>query len=278
MPSSSSDAPVTQVAPLVANQMPNQARTLLLNQSGANRNDSTFFGEEYVPPYFRPVSLTSGLLTVRSTLFGTNPDAEGLNYSLAQYMRILHSTEYAAYVTELDSRITYLNSDSLVDYPFGPVVSPDDDALYFAGSPNLGGADGKLATSWSVEIIGSQVTITNLQSQRAETTTVVIENGLTEFVPMTDYPGYTVRINTTTDNSLWIVNYMSKPGAAMSPINRAAQLSRIGTEALVELFPPRDPYKLFKELWEKHTEFSYRLSGALLALVYRTNELRVSGI
>jgi hypothetical protein len=277
--SSSSVAPTPDVTviPTVPGQMPNQARTLLLNLDGSTRPDPTFYGEEYVPPYFRPVELTSGLLNARRAIFGSNPDNAGMNYMVWQYMRLLHSTEFEEYITALDSRITYLTSASLVDYPYGEVITPDDNALQFVGDPGLGGADGKLMTSWEISFAGSSVTIKNLQSFHSTSTPVTVVDGLTDFVPMTDYKTLKVRINLAIGNSKWIVSYLSSPGAPMDPINRATQLANIGTESYVELFPYSDPYNLFRKLWEDHSEFSYKMSGALLSLIYRTNDLRVNG-
>ena len=275
--SSSSSVVAPPIAPTVANHMPNQGRTLLLNISGAIQPTASFIGAEYVPPYFRPVTLTSGLLNVRRALFGSNADAAGMNYALWQYMRIVHSTEYAAYVTALDPRITYLTSESLVDYPYGGSYTPVDGALRFVGDPELGNADGKLMTSWNVSFAGSTVTIQNLQSTNEISTVTAITNGLTEFIPMVDHPGLKVQVNTVIGGSTWLVDYIGKPRADMDPINRAVQVSSVGVAAFEELFPRRDPYILFRKLWEQHTEFTYKLSGVLLAMMYRTNELRING-
>lgn len=258
--------------------MPNQGRTLLLNRDGSTRPIPTFFGEEYVPPYFRPVELPSGLLNVRRALFGTNPDDAGMNITLWTYMRILHSTEYAAYVTALDPRTTYRTSASLVDAEYGPSVNPNDSALQFFGAPGLGASDGRLMTSWEVSFAGTTATTENLQSRRANSTEVTIVDGLTSLIPMVDYPALRVRINLAIGTSTWIVDYLGAPGNTMDPISRAEQLANVGAAAYEELFPHRAPYNLFRQLWEQHTEFTYKMSGALLALMYRTNELRISGV
>ena len=278
--SSSSEVPVTPVivAPTVANQMPNQGRTLLFNMDGSTRPTAAFYGEEYVPPYFRPVDLNSGLLSVRRALFGTNFDNAGMNNMLWVYMRILHSTEYKAYVTALDPRITYLTSPSLVDTTYGPSTNPNDNAIQFFGDPGLGAADGKMMTSWEVSFAGTTATTKNLQSLQSNQTVVTITDGLTSLIPMVDYPGLQIRLNLSIGTSEWIVDYLGAPSIDMDPISRAAQLANVGAEAYEELFPRRAPYILFRELWEKHTEFTYKMSGALLALMYRTNSLRVSGI
>ena len=279
MPSSSSPAPIVEdiVTATVPGKMPNMARTLLLNLSGGV--DAAEFAYEYIPPYYNAVTLTSGLSTVRRVLFGGDPDISGLNYSVWKYMRILHSTEYADWVTALDSRITYLTDDSLVDAPFGVTVSNNAEALQFTGAPTLGTASGRLRENWTIERVSNAIyRIKNMRSGRTETYTVGLTDGLTDFMTMTGHAGYKVRVQThLATETLWTVKYLSSPGPAMDPVQRRAQAANIGVEAYNELFPAREPYKLFKQLWEQHSLFPYAMSGYLLALIYRTEELRSAG-
>jgi len=255
--------------------MPNQARTLLLNRDGDTRPTAAFFGEEYVPPSFKAVELPSELLTVRRALFGSNPDNAGMNYMLWHYMRLLHSTEYSSYVMALDTRITYMHKRSLIDYEFGPGITPDDDALDFSGGSSLGGADGRLYASWRITYSGG-VEITNLQTGFSELQTPVVTDGLTNFMPLTGMSSLLVRIRVPLTATSWVVEYLEQPTSELDPITRAEQLGSIGDEAYAALFPNRAPYKLFKQLWEQHSEFPYKISGALLALVYLTEEYRTT--
>jgi len=256
----------------------NLARTLLINRAGSEQQDTAAFGYEYVSPSFQPVALMSGLTNVRRMLFGSDPDLAGLNYSVWQYMRILHSTEFEAYVTALDPRITYLNKKSLVDYNFGPAVLENHDALQFVGMPGLGDASGRLEARWQIEQNGLSFGIRNYRTGVTEWHSPTFDNNVTSYMPMTGHADFKVRMLLDySDRNVWEVSYLAKPQAAMDPINRAALLSRLGTESYLELFPRREPYNLFRELWEKHQELAYKLSGALLALIYRTQEIRVSG-
>lgn len=264
---------MVSVQATVAGQMPNMARTLLLNASGANRPGLSFFGEEYIPPYFRPVELSSGLLTVRRALFGTTPDTAGMNYSVWQYMRLLHSTEYAGYVTALDSRITYLNDKSLLDYTYGPSTQPET-AIEFTGDPGLGGADGRLYASWRLTLSGGSIDVECLSTPRVESFNITVEDGLSSYVPLIPYNDYKARVDTTAGITQWLVSYVSKAGINMGLVKRAEAITKIGAAAYEALFPRRSPYTLFKQLWEQHPHLPYKLSGVLLALIYLTNEAR----
>jgi hypothetical protein len=271
--SASSDEQTTVVTATVAGAMPNMARTLLLNADGCDRPDPSFYGEEYISPYFTSVSIPHGVTLVRNALFGTNPDTAGMNYSVWQYMRILHSTEYAEYVTALDTRITYLSDRSLLDYTYGPVTQPEA-GLQFVGDPGLGAADGRLRAAWNLNLSGASVTVQCLTTPRLESFSVTVEDGLTSFVPMVPYNDYQVRIDTTAGLSSWNVEYLSKPGEGMDLVTRASAVDNVGASAYETLFPHRSPYSLFRQLWEEHPHLPYKLSGALLALIYLTNEYR----
>jgi len=275
--SSSSDTPITPsvtVQPTVSGKTPNLGRTLLLNASGADRPGADFYGEEYVPPYYRPVDLPSGLLTVRRALFGTTPDTAGMNYSVWQYMRLLHSTEYGEYITDLDSRITYLGDRSLVGYGYGPLVQPAA-GLEFTGDPGLGGADGRLRATWDVELAGATITVKCLTTPHQESFNVDVVDGITSYVPLVPYNNYKARVDTSLGETAWTIEYIAPPTTDMSMVARAAAISKIGAQAYETLFPRRAPYDLFRELWEQHPHLPYKLSGVLLALIHLTNEHRL---
>jgi len=257
--------------------MINHARTLLLNKDGSKRSIPTFFGEEYVPTNFQPVDLPSELLTVQRALFGSAPDDAGLNYMLWQYMRILHSTEFEEYVYALDQRITYLNDKSLVDYEFGPAADNNGDALQFHGAPALGGADGRLQETWKIEQLSpTSYKLTNMHTGQISTETVAVTDGLTDFMAIPGHSSYQVRVFVgAVDTGLWYVTYTSKPQATLDPTARAGHLNNVSAAGKTALFPAREPFKTFAALWERESRFAYKMSGALLALVYRTEELRV---
>lgn len=258
--------------------MINHARTLLLNSDGSKRPAPSFFGEEYVPTTFRPLPMPSELVTIRRALFGSNPDNAGLNYLLWQYMRILHSTEFEDYVIALDSRVTYLHARSLLDAAFGANVAENPEALQFIGTPGLGGTDGRLMESWNITRAGSAYSIRNYRTNVSETHVPAVVDQATELMSMTGHPDFKVRVFLgVAAVTTWDVEYLARPTTTLDPINRAAQVANIGTEADAFLFPHREPYMTFKSLWEKHAHFPYKLSGVLLALIYLTEEIRRAG-
>ena len=161
--------------------MINHVRTLLLNQTGG----SPVRGEQYVPPEFAEIPLSTQLMNVREQLFGTNPSRETLNYRLAQYLTLIHATELREFVTALDPRLTYPQ----------------------AGNAALFGVSGYQLVDLS-EIL--------------------------------------------------------------------QRFSKIGAPAHLELFGfgPAEPWQTFRNLYERHTKLAYRLGAVVLALAYRTEEIR----
>jgi hypothetical protein len=72
----------------------------------------------------------------------------------------------------------------------------------------------------------------------------------------------------------WLVETKANP----APIITTAfpSLEMLGEPIFLELFgsAPAEPYSTFKNLWFDHPLPAYRLSGLVLALIYRTEELR----
>lgn len=87
--------------------MINHARTLLLNMPAIGAAIQTETAAEYVPPTFKPVSLSSPLRTLRRVLFGSDPDPRFLNLRVRELMSYLHQTELEEFVYALDQRVTY---------------------------------------------------------------------------------------------------------------------------------------------------------------------------
>lgn len=72
----------------------------------------------------------------------------------------------------------------------------------------------------------------------------------------------------------WLVETRVNPAPLITTIMTAIEL--LGEPAFLEIFGVEntEPYGTFKNLWFDHPLPAYRLSGIVLALIYRTEELR----
>jgi hypothetical protein len=79
--------------------------------------------------------------------------------------------------------------------------------------------------------------------------------------------------NLSAVRGIWNVAARVNPGPAL--ISVLPNLEFLGEPTYLELFGvvPDEPYRTFKNLWEEHPLPAYRLSGIVLALIYRINEL-----
>ena len=95
----------------------NHARTLLANLDNTVISPAADFPSvEPVSSNFHSLKLTPPFSEIHKVLFGSSPDTYYILYRTEQLMRIIHSTEYASYVTDLDPRVTYdLNKRNLFD-------------------------------------------------------------------------------------------------------------------------------------------------------------------
>lgn len=72
---------------------------------------------------------------------------------------------------------------------------------------------------------------------------------------------------------IWNVAARVNPSPALTSV--LPNLEFLGEPTYLELFGvgPDEPYRTFQNLWEEHPLPAYRLSGIVLALIYRINEL-----
>lgn len=262
--------------------MINEARTLLLNRSGSSQEAPSFYLQEYVDPLFEPVVLPSYLVRSYGVLVGQGADNAFANFRMWQYMRILHSTEFAEYVYALDTRVTYLNKRSIVDAQYLPVVTPinvlaQGVPLYVQGASNVAG-NNQLLFQWNVEIInGLVVRTTDLRTQKYVDTIVTVENNLTSPIALAGQKSMTIQLGSSAPlpvGAKWTMQTLAQPNFDLSAV--ISQLKVIGDDSLYELFGGNTPpYNTFRQLWEREADQHYQLSGYLLAHIYRVNEARV---
>ena len=258
--------------------MINEVRTLLLNRAGASRPGPDFFLEEYVDPAFVPVPLPSQLLSVHNLLLGADSDDAALNFRLKQYMQVLHATEFEKYVLALDPRITYQLDRSVLDAVFEPVVSALNAAaqasrLEIVGALFRPSVQTRLKYDWVVKALSSSVLETSLLTPALSVSTVISDDkGLSTPASLAGQRNMFVRVGmTVTTGAEWSISLLDKPVTDL-----AALLAGItaGQNALEVLFSADEPFNTFGELWHEHPYLQYRLSGLLLAYVYRVEALR----
>jgi hypothetical protein len=265
--------------------MINHGRTLLLNRNGAARPAPTFYLEEFVPEDFVPRTLSSSLNTVYQMLIGDQADDAFANYRVWQYMKIMHSTEFASLLTDLDSRITYLNNRTLIDAPTIRSAEPSNGlaaglTAYIDGQVNVSSASPRLDYRWEIEATAPTfVNVTDLNSRILQNTEVIFTEGLSSPILMPGQTGISVRIQASSlpVGAKWIVLLRADPPQDLA--NIIAPLDQLGEEVLRGVFGVGnvEPYKTLNQLWKKHYYFHYRLSGLIIAYIYRVEELRLSG-
>lgn len=250
-----------------------------MNVNGATRPGATFFLEEYIPTDFEAQELPVYMQDVYSVIFGRNPDNAFRNYRAWQCMRLIHSTEFEHYVVALDPRVTYLHSRSVVAESRAAEIEPLNalatNELFEIGEVEADASIPQMRPSWELNVLAAlYVRTTNEQSGRQQDTTVTITDGLTNIIPMAGQANYGVRMEASGGlpvGARYRITRLVFPDADLSQL--LADLETVES-SLNQLFGTSDPYKTFGELWEKHALLSYRLSGALLAFIYRAEEVR----
>jgi hypothetical protein len=162
--------------------MINHARTLLLNMPAKKaRRDTASY--EYVPAAFRPITLTSGLATIRATLFGSAPDNYFLNFRGRELLRYIHETDLSQYIYALDPRVTYWPEYNADDFSAVARLQLTQTAgqprrISIAGQFNANNAAGRAARQYVVTLtpgndtlFAANITELNILAAAATTTT-----------------------------------------------------------------------------------------------------------
>lgn len=265
--------------------MINHARTLLMNVPGRSSQRQEP-GEEYIPPTYVPVALPTYMINARRVLFGTSPDRYFLNFRVRELMRYLHQTELVHYVYALDPRVTYwpeYSAPALIrdaETTVEKVGGPNDTQLYFQGKLVADNPRGKSLRRFEISIASSgSDTVLNISGPEAVVTEAVIPAGsdLSASVPL-GASGLRVRIGKPAAGARWTINTVAKPAPAIT--TTISTLELIGEPVMLGLFgalTTAQPYATFQNLWNDHPNPAYRLGGFILAMIYRTEELRRNG-
>ena len=250
--------------------MINHARTLLLNLAGPAEADERP-GSEYIPPY-APVSLGK-FQPLRDVLFGTSPDTEGLLYRTAQYMAFLHATDHVESILKLDPRFTYdAYQPHLLPARIQTVDITGSRKLKVEGTAVGQPFVGRAKYRWDIQATGlTDVAITD-------------PNGTKQHLALSLQTRYSIPFKLAEPNlwmrfdmaggltpgEVWTVQYRVAPEPSLDQV-----LEKTKTLSLDGLFGDQEPYKSFGNLYRQHPTRPLQLVGLLLALIYRTEELRV---
>jgi hypothetical protein len=283
--------------------MVNHVRTLLLNRPAR----TTTPAGEYVPPEARELTLPAYLVKVRAQLFGARPDAAMLDFRLRQYTALLHATALKEFLTIDDPRITYTpGGRDPGDFPFRPAVSPigHSQPLYLGGGELLA-RNGQMVHEWLVEVsysdpISTRFTAWDLfmyllvpeSSDSVDpVTTVRVDrrrpvpssalyaidyvDALSNEFPLAGAPLWARFSGVGLEsNMLWTVRCLGRPETDLGEIE--ANLAALGGDVMLRLFgeDPGEPQRTWKALWASQQPLAYRLGAVLLAVAWRTDQLR----
>jgi hypothetical protein len=205
-----------------------------------------------------------------------------LNYRVAQLLTMIESTELQSHVLALDSRLTYPSSDTRLFDPatFGPTVRPlnlePDPAAVLTLIGSAISPDSSGICQYQYEIVTAGPADVNIERKTTPPTTVqssfTFTDGLSSVIDL-PMSGYKFRINSQETDLKWRVEGFLRPTSDLYSIEEG--LRSVGEPYLLQLFgvSNEEPYLTFRNCWERHPEFAYRLGGLVLAMIYRTEEI-----
>lgn len=262
--------------------MINHARTLLLNSKSATSNVFSA-GDEFVPPDFVETRLPPWLVNYRRILFGADPDRLYVNYQVDRLLRVVHATEYAAYLTLFDERLTYdpLRPGALIELPFGLEWGAAQNVVK-AVSPlgNLVADEvrGRMQESWTIALVNATATVTHDRTQHVWSEFVWDASRPQLSVPLT-LPGVDFRVTLGTSTAVaadWddVINLKAtmRPQRDLSEIEARLRDLREYETYLFDIANV-EPYTTFRNLWNEGSSLPERLSGFVLAMIYRMHAL-----
>ncbi len=269
--------------------MVNHARTLLLNTAAKESNAPAYYMREWIDPEFVPVTLTTGLQTIRSILFDKNPDELLLNYRARQYMKCLHACELEEYVTQLDSRITYYTEHFSFFKPFitwtpqrhGTTTTKSTD--FSIVGDYTAPVSGRMHRQWEISFEDKNTfvaSINNGQTRLTTTGSVSYTDGRSEplQLPGTDLKFTVSELPLTVDinnQAKVVLDAVAEPATTLSDVLiRLQQTPSAVRQELFNNFSEEQPWVTFRNCFEAHYNPIMRLSAAVIAYIYKLEQLR----
>jgi hypothetical protein len=293
--------------------MINHGRTLLLNiwAQSAQKQQA---GYEHIPATFRPLVLPTFLNTVRRVLFGSSPDQRFLNLRARELLSYIHQTPAADYLHKLDTRITYWPEPAETAFKYQPTLRVTQIAgaprsIAIGGEFVANNSTGRANRQYTMglypappdPLTAEEEEFLTLEDNRGvlikeldpdaeiflTTQTVYDPAPRTRArsageLPVVTLPETDIRLrlerlatDPTTLNGRWYVSLNANPAPAITTLLPTLEL--LGEPVFIELFGLDDaqPYATFKNLWFDHPLPAYRLAGLVLALIYRTESVRL---
>ena len=263
--------------------MINHARSLLLNLDGAPGYFPDYPGDELIPAEYHAIVTPTYLSAFRSRFFGVTPDRAMLNYRTAQLLQLIESTELQQHILALDPRITYDSptATTFASTKFVPQIlrqgGTTADSLMITGTAIDPDSSGVVRYDYRVTMVPPNIQIQRITFPSSlDTYPLILTTGLSAQMPL-PYSGYQVRVNTANPAVSWTVRGFLRPQLSLTTIEQG--LRTIGEPQLLQLFgvAAAEPYATFRNCWENHPEFAYRLGGLVLAMIYRSEENRNGG-
>jgi len=291
--------------------MYNHARTLLVNLTGEDRVYADQPGDELIPSNFKQLQLPRYINNFRAKLFGAMPDRFMLNYRTTQLLKVVQATQLRTYITALDNRVTYDVNHTNLYQPslFLPTVVPftqnQTARLTVLGRGDRPDAHGQCSYLFQVfflpedidldylltetgdyflteggqpvlleSITSAYLTVKRLTSPTVtETPLVNVTSGLSNVVDL-PYSTYKIRVDTEQANIGWTIKGFLQPQATLLELHN--QIAATNEADFLQLFGvvKEEPFLTFYNCWKDHPDLAYKLSGFVLALIYRTEALR----
>lgn len=264
--------------------MLNHARTLLINKRPSPVQRCSFPGEELLDPTYVPFVWPTYLQSLARDFYGTKPDRWMRNYRTRQIMSLIHTTPLVEYVTRLDPRITYrFNDDPFTDPAlYVPKIkrrnAATTDRLRVIGKPAAPDVQGTMYHSYNVDVLSEntvQISLLTPPFSKPVFEFEIGDNGWSAALPLAG-SGYSCQINTVNPGANWTVEVVNRPQRDLSAIG--ASIENTGEPIFIDLFgvTKDEPYLTFKNAWWQCKELPLRMSGLLLAMIYRAEERRLA--
>lgn len=243
--------------------MINHVRTLLLNFPGERQPRLDIIYDAYTPEY-APVELPTELQYVRTTLFGSAPDYQGMCMRTAQLLTLVAGTPYAGHITRSDPRITY-DFASQAAHRLPELFASAEDAdgaavpITVTGAYSPPSGSGRSVATWAITWNDGVGTVVSTDSR--ETT---VSASRTLRLPGSDL---VAAVPAAPVSGLWRISHRSMVDGLVPAVETLLD-SSYGMSAL---FPPGmpEPLATYYAL-TNHAMFPYRVAGVTLALAYQT--------